>query len=171
MTGQPCCFVRLSGCNLSCVWCDTDHGRFEEMDIVAICNRVPDTVKWVIVTGGEPTRQEITPLVLALRGLGYMVALETNGTGHICRFFDWVSVSPKADHINTPNIRLADEIKIVVTCDTQYFFIQGVVEIARGVVWLQPEGNKPENVKKSMELSRIFDTRVGHQMHKIRGWQ
>src|SRR5207245_391971 len=81
--GRPCVFVRLSGCNLRCVWCDTAYA-FEEgsdrsvgeiLEIVAAHG-----TRYVLVTGGEPLAQRgIHDLLGALLDRGYEVALETGG--------------------------------------------------------------------------------------------
>lgn len=84
--GLPCVFIRLSGCNLSCTWCDTTYARVEERardlnidDVVAEVKGY--RCKLAEITGGEPLLQAETR-VLAERLLrdGYKVLLETNGS-------------------------------------------------------------------------------------------
>lgn len=81
--GHRALFIRLAGCNLACPQCDTDYtnGR-SELSVKNILNSVIHTTNtsWLIViTGGEPFRQNIQPLVLSLLGHGYTVQIETNG--------------------------------------------------------------------------------------------
>ena len=81
--GMPCVFVRLTGCSLRCVWCDTAYAFFEgkEMDLEAILGKVKSYgVRLVEITGGEPLEQEgVYALMESLLALGYEVLLETSG--------------------------------------------------------------------------------------------
>ena len=85
-TGMPAVFVRLAGCNLQCVFCDTDFGVKDQLT----AEQITDLVKrervsnpgcdLVVLTGGEPLRQYIRPLVLSLNSYGFRVQVETAGT-------------------------------------------------------------------------------------------
>src|SRR5262247_2231178 len=81
--GEPCVFVRLTGCSLRCVYCDTKYsyagGREMQLsEVQSIVARHP--TKLVEITGGEPLEQEeVYPLMECLLGLGYTVMLETGG--------------------------------------------------------------------------------------------
>ena len=81
--GLPCVFVRLTGCSLRCVWCDTAYAFYEGQDegLEKILAQVDSySVKLVELTGGEPLEQEgVYPLMEALLAKGYKVLLETSG--------------------------------------------------------------------------------------------
>lgn len=82
--GTPAVFIRLGGCNLACDFCDTDFENFVAMSVSEITTRTEaladKTIKLIIITGGEPLRQNIEPLCAALLARGFTVQLETNGT-------------------------------------------------------------------------------------------
>ena len=82
-TGLPCVFIRLTGCNLRCSWCDTAYAFYEGYDLT-----IEETLQkvetfglpLVEITGGEPLLQEnVYPLMEALLKKGYRVMLETGG--------------------------------------------------------------------------------------------
>ena len=83
-TGLPCVFVRLTGCNLRCIWCDTAYAFYEgkSMSIDEIVGKVKNFgVKLIEITGGEPLMQEnIYPLMNGLIEKGFQVLLETGGS-------------------------------------------------------------------------------------------
>lgn len=115
--GTATVFVRLSGCNLHCPFCDTKHEDGEEMSeeaIVAEVNRHP--ARLVVVTGGEPALQLTYSMVEALHAAGRMVAVETNGTLPLPSNVDWVTLSPKEAFLGSqamPVLTRADELKVV----------------------------------------------------------
>ncbi|CAI2719157.1 radical SAM protein [Nitrospina watsonii] len=83
-TGLPCLFVRLTGCNLRCTWCDTEYAFYggTAMSVEDILNALaPHKVSLVEITGGEPLLQDaVYPLMQALLDGGYTVMLETGGS-------------------------------------------------------------------------------------------
>jgi 7-carboxy-7-deazaguanine synthase len=81
--GLPCAFIRLTGCSLRCVWCDTAYA-FQggaEMTVQAAADRVLELgTRLVEITGGEPLEQEaVHPLIARLLEAGRIVLLETGG--------------------------------------------------------------------------------------------
>ena len=105
LAGVPSIFVRLAGCNLRCVWCDTayarDPGAGEAIGLAELVRRVGAfPTRFVVLTGGEPMLATGLPeLAAALRAQGRHITIETNGTrppaGIAC---DLASISPKLRH-------------------------------------------------------------------------
>ena len=97
-TGRAAVFVRFSGCNLRCPFCDTDFSQYTEMTAQDIIRRVSQwkDCGFVVLTGGEPTLQVDEVLVTMLKQEGFYVAIETNGTGRVPENVDWVTLSPKS---------------------------------------------------------------------------
>ncbi len=81
--GLPCVFVRTTGCNLRCTWCDTEYAFFSgaEMSVEAVIDEVQQYgCTLVEITGGEPLLQKETPeLAQRLLEAGYTVLVETSG--------------------------------------------------------------------------------------------
>lgn len=94
-TGVPMIFVRFSGCNLACPFCDTAHEAYRLMTAKEIRNEILRyPCKTVCLTGGEPTLQ-VTSELIAEAFEGYRVHIETNGSNKIPQGVDWAVVSPK----------------------------------------------------------------------------
>lgn len=122
-TGCAAIFVRFSGCNLRCPFCDTEFKSFVEMteeDIVSEISQYPADL--VVFTGGEPTLQLTTSLVEKVQNIGKYVAVETNGTHNVPENVDWITVSPKGKYVNNGTVTLieADEVKIVMDDVVEY---------------------------------------------------
>ncbi len=112
--GTPAVFVRLSGCNMRCAFCDTQHQTGTQMtaeEIVAAIAEYP--ARTVIITGGEPTLQLDAELTYALHNAGYSIHLETNGTLPLQEgvTVDWLTCSPKEG--GAVQIQRIDELKVV----------------------------------------------------------
>lgn len=102
--GVPSTFVRLSGCNLRCVWCDTPYASWEPegelWDIRTVIERVNH--KHVVLTGGEPMMfPAAKELTKAWRTSGKTITIETAGTTLNEVNCDLMSISPKLSH-STP---------------------------------------------------------------------
>lgn len=97
-TGTASVFVRLSGCNLRCHFCDTHHETGEEMSVQQIIDAVNHwpQAPLLVLTGGEPSLWIDEAFVTALKSkTGKLIAIETNGTHSLPKGIDWVTLSPK----------------------------------------------------------------------------
>ncbi len=101
-SGIPAVFVRFSGCNLRCPWCDTDFAEYQEMTAEEIVKEVQalydvpnERHKMCVLTGGEPSLQVDEGLVNALHEAGFYICIETNGTRPLPKGIDWITCSPK----------------------------------------------------------------------------
>lgn len=111
-TGRASLFIRFSGCNLKCAFCDTQHQEFKEMSDEEIAEEACKYLaEWVVLTGGEPSLQVSEHLVNLLHQCGKQVAIETNGTHELPKNLDWVTLSPKEE--TNIKIKQANEVKVV----------------------------------------------------------
>lgn len=127
-TGYPSIFIRFSGCNLQCPFCDTAHenGIFMSDDDILRAVQLY-SADWIVLTGGEPSLYIDDDFIRLLKRVtGKKIAIETNGTREVPDSLDWVTVSPKTgicgkspegggskvDHVAEIKVRHADEIKV-----------------------------------------------------------
>lgn len=118
-TGKAAVFVRLSGCNLKCPFCDTDFSKYTEMteeQIVDNVCKLSINCHFVVITGGEPTLQDTTLLIDMLHQNGYKVAMESNGTRKAPYNVDWLTISPKKSFLKNGGnvvVNKCNELKLV----------------------------------------------------------
>jgi 7-carboxy-7-deazaguanine synthase len=111
LVGVPSVFIRTSGCNLRCTWCDTPYTSWQPEGADLTLGQIMDEVKsrlsnrarHVVVTGGEPMiAPDIVALTARLRGLGLHITIETAGTVFQPVACDLMSISPKLSN-STPD--------------------------------------------------------------------
>lgn len=110
-TGTAAVFVRMSGCNRACAFCDTDFSRSTMMTAAEIAAEAAAyTPRHLVLTGGEPTLTADSALCAALKEAGFFIQIETNGSLPVPPEVDWVTCSPKTEPYAIDRI---DELKIV----------------------------------------------------------
>lgn len=184
--GRPCVFVRLTGCPLRCVWCDTAYafheGRRREIDdLVAEVEGFP--CRLLTLTGGEPLAQaEAFPLVSRLLDRGFEVLIETSG--HVSiealdpRAVAIVDVkapaSGEAERMHAANLDLLrpqDEVKLVLADRADYEWARSLVRdprLARATVLFSPvHGQLDPGALGRWILDDGLPVRLQVQLHKV----
>lgn len=111
-TGTPAAFIRFSGCNLKCPFCDTHHEEgtlMSDEEILAEVRKYP--ARTVILTGGEPSLWIDEELINLLHQAGKFICIETNGTRPLPDGVDWITCSPKQG--GELKLTRMDEVKVV----------------------------------------------------------
>jgi 7-carboxy-7-deazaguanine synthase len=140
--GRPCVFVRLTGCDLRCVWCDTPYA-FHEGRKMAVDDVVAEVLRYgcplVEMTGGEPLLQkDVYPLMERLHEAGLQVLIETGGHRSLEQVPPWATVimdvkcpgsgeAAKHDAGNFARLRAHDEVKFVVKDRADYDYAREVI--------------------------------------------
>lgn len=174
--GRPAVFVRMSGCNLKCPFCDTDFRGYSEMsadDILSRCLEEGGECRFIVLTGGEPSLQVDEQLIATLHQAGYYLSMETNGTHTIPEGIDWVTCSPKVDFTEggEPIVKQVDELKLIFDGEHQ-ISDHGIACTFR---YLQPcdVGNDSRNYLILNECIKYIkahpEWQLSVQMHKIVG--
>ena len=176
--GTPAVFVRFSGCNLRCAFCDTQHQQGTMMslqEIVDEINKYP-LVPLIVLTGGEPSLFIDEAFVTELKQkTGKRITIETNGTRPLPRQLDWVTFSPKTvfegGNIEPCVLRSCDELKVVYLGQdlSQYDTIEAKHR------FLQPCFSEDEKQRKT-NLESCVQAVISHpnwrlslQIHRILG--
>lgn len=172
--GHAAIFVRFSGCNLQCPFCDTDtqhNVEYTAKQLIKEIKAIAPECKFVVLTGGEPTLQVDNALTYALTYEGYYIVMETNGTRKIPANINWITCSPKYAYLKNamPVITKAHEVKVVYdgvheVCD---------YDIKARCFYVQPcdVGDKEKNadiLKKAVEFVKLHSKwQLSLQQQKI----
>lgn len=167
-TGTAAVFLRFSGCNLNCDFCDTRHEEYTEMNAGEILEKVSAySSRHLVITGGEPSLQIDDILIDMLHDAGFFIQVETNGTNKLPESIDWVTCSPKGNH--EIKLKTIDELKLV-------YLGQDVEAIANNInashYFLQPCTSPvyPEGSNTAETVSYILTHphwRLSLQTHKL----
>lgn len=198
-SGVPAIFVRLAGCNLDCPWCDTIYtgGEVKTLSPEEVLHEIEKVkssakTKLVVITGGEPFRQDFSALVKVLHEHKFIIQVETNGTLFIETFpyvFTTIVCSPKLGKIHKDLARYVRHYKYVAEADkisdedglpTIVLGNEMRKVVARPPSWanariyLQPMDSKNEEQnKRNLDAVVKSCIKFGHtlclQTHKIAG--
>ena len=184
--GLPNIFIRTTGCNLRCSFCDTTYAyeTGEEMSIEEIINRIrKHPCNYVCITGGEPLLQEeIVQLIDALLEKKYVICLETNGSidieNLVGKKFLLMSLDIKCpsstmhEKMNFNNVSLLtcnDQLKFIIQNREDYEYAKKIIKKYKpqSAIFFQPVWGINLKELSSWVLNDGLDVRIGLQLHKI----
>jgi len=186
LTGTPTIFVRTTGCNLRCSYCDTKYAYDEGTDrtVEEILDRIKTfPCKNICITGGEPLLQkDASRLIKALLEKKYMICLETNGSKEIKKYTKKQSLVISLD-IKCPSSKMStqmilknisslskkDQIKFVIKNKTDYEYAKKILQQykPRCTVFFQPVWSTNPQKLASWIIDDGLSVRLGVQLHKI----
>ena len=182
--GLPTVFVRLTGCNLRCSWCDTKYAFTEgkEMKIQDIMEEVERYgIKRVCLTGGEPLLQEGSRILMKeLLDKGYHIVLETNGSlpidavdERVLISMDWKTPSSREQdkmlESNLKYLKKKDQLKFVIADEGDYRYALHIIEsheLGTEIIF-QPLGGMNLRWLAERIIEDRVDVRVLPQLHKV----
>jgi len=187
-SGRPCVFVRLTGCNLRCSYCDTLYAYKDgtEMELEPIIKKVDSFgCPLVEITGGEPLIQPETPLLIySLLENGHEVMIETNGSLDISivddRCMKIVDIkcpssmeNEKNDLENLKRVSRKDQVKFVIGTRKDYEFALEIIKLipagfpGHHILFSTVFGKMKPSKIASWILEDKLDVRFHPQLHKI----
>jgi len=202
-TGQPSIFIRLQGCPVGCSWCDTKHtwevNASDQVITKVMLSKSQETKQWsllnideilslvkelgyqakhIVITGGEPCMEDLTPLCLGFEAQGYSCQIETSGTFDIkttetC----WVTVSPKVNMkggypILASAMQRANEIKHPIATEQHIDDLKKLLndhQISKTPIYLQPISQKKRATELAIKTCIENNWRLSVQVHKYIG--
>ena len=174
--GTPAVFVRFSGCNLRCSFCDTQHQAGQMMsvqEIVEEVNKYP-LAPLVVLTGGEPSLFIDETFVAELKQkMGKKIAIETNGTRPLPNNLDWVTLSPKSafegGDLEPCVLTYCDELKVIYLGQdlTQYDGIEAKHRFLQPC-FCEDETQRKANMKACVDaVMQNPGWRLSLQIHRV----
>lgn len=183
--GRVCTFVRLTGCNLSCAWCDTQYARTggRTMPFEMVLDEIMRTGPgYVCITGGEPLLQfeEVCELGKRLNKGGCSVEIETNGTinfrelqkyATICMDVKCPSSGEDSDLSLLADISTRDSVKFVVEGLPDCEYAAGVIDSyrIRGEMFFSPVYGSDYCSVARFVIDRDLPVRFQLQLHRLIG--
>lgn len=148
--GKAAYFIRLSGCDVGCVWCDVkdswDSTRHPLLEIDFLVEQVKQAGSPIaVITGGEPLLHDLQELTRQLQDAGFKTHMETSGSSSLSGSWDWITLSPKKFKPPLTEVVIkANELKVVVFNKSDFEWAEKwAAQVSPGCkLYLQPEWDK-----------------------------
>jgi 7-carboxy-7-deazaguanine synthase len=191
-SGMPTVFIRFTGCDLRCTYCDTKYayGEGKEMSVGEILDKVYEVGGWtrrVCITGGEPLIQnedDMIALMVKLKSNEFYISLETDGARDICLYsdrdlvdsivMDWKTKSSAMTHKmsqdNLTWLRPQDQVKFIIGCEED--FTEAVAIIKEIEEYMQDEDELPiflfSTVWQGFPLEKLVELILSSKIHNAK---
>jgi len=173
-TGRAAYFIRLSGCDVGCVWCDVkeswDVGAGKAYSLEEI-KALSNGFDFIVLTGGEPAMHDLRALTDMLHQEKKYISLETSGCYELNGAVDWYTFSPKKFKKPHPEAyEKADELKVVIYHPSDLAWAEEHAQQVndRCLLYLQPEWSKKDQLQEQIIdfITRNPRWRLSLQTHK-----
>ena len=175
-SGRAAYFIRLSGCDVGCVWCDVKESWETQPEQVKSIDEIVNWVvtypsKFVVLTGGEPAMYNLNELVEKLKENKMYVAIETSGVYPLNGSVDWYTFSPKKFKKPCDEAyEKANELKVVIynKSDFKWALEHQVKVNSNCLLYLQPEWSKLDEMTPLIVdfIKENPDWKMSIQSHK-----
>jgi len=173
-TGRAAYFIRLSGCDVGCVWCDVKEswdvgaGKAYSLEEIKVLINGFD---FIVLTGGEPAMHDLRALTDMLHQEKKYISLETSGCYELNGAVDWYTFSPKKFKKPHPEAYYkADELKVVIYHPSDLAWAEEHAQQVndRCLLYLQPEWSKKDQLQEQIIdfITRNPRWRLSLQTHK-----
>ena len=173
-TGRAAYFIRLSGCDVGCVWCDVkeswdvDAGKSYSLEEI---KGLSEGFDFIVLTGGEPAMHDLRALTDMLHKENKFISLETSGCYELNGAVDWYTFSPKK--FKKPHreaYEKADELKVVIYHPSDLAWAEEHAEQVNEqcLLYMQPEWSKKDQLQELIIdfIKRNPRWRLSLQTHK-----
>jgi 7-carboxy-7-deazaguanine synthase len=183
--GRPCTFIRFTGCNLNCAWCDTRYARSggDELPVDSIFERVIQLgMDTICITGGEPLLQDsaLRELLQHLHDEGASIEIETNGTLDFRPYQAYASISMDVKCPSSRESSNLDLLQFILPEDSVKFVVADLDDCIfagriigqypiRGEIFISPVEGSDYSAIAGFVLENALNARFQLQLHKIIG--
>lgn len=174
-TGRSAYFIRLSGCDVGCVWCDVKEswdlhaGKSISLEEIQSLTKEYD---YIVLTGGEPAIHDLKELTNMLHKEKKFISIETSGCYELIGNVDWYTFSPKKFKKPHPEAYdLANELKVVIYHPSDLIWAEEHAKQVNSqcLLYLQPEWSKKDDLQELIiaHITRNPRWRLSLQTHKF----
>ncbi len=168
-TGMASYFIRIGGCDVGCHWCDVKESWNPDIHPVTEVRSVAEEAlkhsKTIVLTGGEPSMYNLTPLTEFLKSNDAKIHIETSGAYPLSGQLDWICLSPKKNQLPLDEVYdQAHELKVIIYNQHDFVFAEEQAKRVNGncLLYMQAEWSKRETM-----IPKMIDYAMEHPKWRL----